>query len=111
MEQSARDVYRIRAATVLDGRDTVRTWDPAAGAGRDKASVIVQPATGREDQNGGRDATLAQFMVTDEDSPSGFWDSNDRMEMDGTQYQIEGHVQNWPDPLPHASFLVNRWEG
>lgn len=111
MEESSRDVYRIRAATVLDGRDTVRTWDPAQGATRTLATVIVQPTTGREDQNGGRDATLAQFQVIDQDSPSGWWDDQDRLEMDGTVYQIEGHVQNWPSPLPHAFFLINVWEG
>ena len=61
MDDSARDVYRIRPVDVLDGRDTVKSYtDPAA---RTLASVIVQPSTGREDSNGNRDATLAQFSV------------------------------------------------
>lgn len=111
MDESSRTVYRLRAATVMDGRDQTQTWDPAAGATRDAAEVIVQPTTGREDQNGGRDATLAQFQVIDQDSPSGWWQDRDRMEMDGTVYQIEGHVQNWPSPLPHSFFLVNVWAG
>ena len=111
MDESARDVYRIRPATIVDGRDTVRTWNTAQGATRTLATVIVQPTTGREDQIGGRDATMAQFQVIDETSPAGFWDDQDRLEMDGTVYQIEGHVQNWPNPLPHAFFLINVWEG
>lgn len=109
MEESSRTVYRIRPVKVLDGRDLVDSYtDPAA---RTEVDVIVQPVTGREDQQGGRDATMAQFSVMDQDSPAGFWRSSDRMEMDGTLYQIEGHVQDWPEPLPHTYFLVNVWAG
>ena len=109
MDDSTRTVYRIRGVDVLDGRDTVKSFaDPAA---RTEATVIVQPVTGREDQTGNRDATLAQYSVMDQDSPAGFWSDTDRVEMDGVQYQIEGHVQDWPEPLPHTYFLINRWEG
>lgn len=110
MEQSQRTVYRIRPTIVLDGRDEVRNYvvPPAA---RDEATVIVQPTTGREDQFGGRDATLAQFNVIHEDAEPGWWKDDDLLEMDGDRYQIEGHVQDWPEPLPHAYFLINRWEG
>jgi hypothetical protein len=109
MDDSARDVYRIRPVDVLDGRVTVKSYtDPAA---RTLASVIVQPSTGREDSNGNRDATLAQFSVIDQEHPAGWWQDADRLEMDGVQYQIEGHVQDWPEPLPHTYFLNNRWEG
>lgn len=109
MEESARDVYRLRPVQIMDGRDLVDSYaDPAA---RTLVEVIVQPVTGREDQNGGRDATLAQFSVMDQDSPAGFWRDNDRLEMDGVVYQIEGHVQDWPEPLPHTYFMVNVWAG
>lgn len=109
MDDSARDVYRVRPVDVLDGRDTVKSYtDPGA---RTLATVIVQPVTGREDNNGNRDATLAQFAVIDQDHPAGWWQDTDRLEMDGVQYQIEGHVQDWPEPLPHAYFNINRWEG
>lgn len=109
MDESSRQVFRVRPVKVLDGRDQVDSYT-APGA-RTAVDVIVQPVTGREDQTGGRDATLAQFSVMDQDSPAGFWRDSDRMEMDGVLYQIEGHVQDWPEPLPHAAFLVNRWEG
>lgn len=109
MEDSARTVHRVRPVKVQDGRDLVDSYT-APGA-RTAVDVIVQPVTGREDQQGGRDATLAQFSVMDQDSPAGFWRDNDRVEMDGIQYQIEGHVQDWPEPLPHAYFLINVWEG
>lgn len=110
MDDSARDVYRIRAVEVLDGRDIVNSYtDPAARTLVE--GVIVQPVTGREDNNGNRDATLAQYSVMDQGNPAGFWRDTDRVEMDGVQYQIEGHVQDWPEPLPHAYFLINRWEG
>lgn len=109
MDESSRDVYRVRPVDVLDGRDTVKSYtDPAA---KTLATVIVQPVTGREDNNGNRDATLAQFSVIDQDNPPGFWQDTDRVEMDGVQYQIEGHVQDWPEPLPHAYFLINVWNG
>ena len=109
MDESTRTVYRVRGVEVLDGRDTVKSYtDPAA---RTPATVIVQPVTGREDSNGNRDATLAQFSVIDQDNPAGWWVDTDRVEMDGVQYQIEGHVQDWPEPLPHAYFLINVWNG
>jgi hypothetical protein len=109
MDDAARTVYRVRGVEVLDGRDIVLSFDvPAA---RTEARVIVQPVTGREDSNGNRDATLAQYSVTDQDSAPGFWRDTDRVEMDGVQYQIEGHVQEWPEPIPHAYLLINRWEG
>ena len=109
MDESSREVLRVRGVEVLDGRDVVLSFtDPAA---KTLATVIVQPVTGREDQNGNRDATLAQFSVIDQDNPAGFWRSTDRVEMDGVQYQIEGHVQDWPEPLPHAYFLINVWSG
>lgn len=109
MDQSHRDVYRIRPVKVMDGRDQVDSYtDPAA---RVAASVIIQPVTGREDNNGNRDATLAQFSVIDQEHPAGWWLDTDRVEMDGVQYQVEGHVQDWPEPMPHAYFLINRWEG
>ena len=105
MEESARTVYRVRAVRVLDGRDYVNSYT-APGA-KTEADVIVQPTTGREDQTGGRDATMAQFMVMDQDSPAGFWRDSDRLEMDGVQYQIEGHVHPGGNELswcyrPHA---------
>jgi hypothetical protein len=109
MDDSARDVYRVRGVEVLDGRDKVLSYtDPAA---RTLATVIIQPVTGREDQNGSRDATLAQFSVIDQEHPAGWWRDADRLELDGVQYQIEGHVQDWPEPIPHTYFLINRWEG
>lgn len=109
MEQSQRDVYRVRGVEVMDGRDAVLSYtDPAA---KTLATVIVQPVTGREQQEVGRDATLAQFSVMDQDNPAGFWIDSDRVEMDGIQYQIEGHVQDWPEPSPHAYFLINVWAG
>lgn len=109
MDDAIRLVFRVRPVKVLDGRDLVDSWtDPAANA---SAEVIVQPVTGREDSNGNRDATLAQYSVMDQDSAPGFWRDTDRLEMDGVQYQIEGHVQEWPEPIPHAYFLINRWEG
>lgn len=109
MDESSRDVYRVRGVEVMDGRDKVLSYtDPAA---RTPATVIVQPVTGREAQDGQRDATLAQFSVIDQDNPAGFWIDSDRVEMDGVQYQIEGHVQDWPEPLPHAYFLINVWAG
>lgn len=109
MDESSRQVFRLRGVEVQDGRDTVLSYtDPAA---RTAATVIVQPVTGREDQNGSRDATLAQFSVIDQDNPAGFWQDTDRVELGGVQYQIEGHVQDWPEPLPHAYFLINVWNG
>lgn len=111
MDESTRQVFRLRPATVMDGRDQVVTWDPAQGASRDAAYPIVQPTTGQENQVGGRDATMAQFQVIDQDSGPGWWVDGDRLEMDGLVYQIEGHVQDWPEPLPHAFFLINRWAG
>lgn len=109
MDQSLRTVYRVRPVKVMDGRDQVDSYT-APGA-RVEADVIVQPVTGREDSNGNRDAVLAQFSVIDEFHPAGWWQDADRLEMDGVQYQIEGHVQDWPEPLPHSYFLINRWEG
>lgn len=109
MEESARTVNRVRPVRVLDGRDYVNSYT-APGA-KTAVDVIVQPVTGMESQAPGRDATMAQFSVMDQDSPAGFWQDADRVEIDGVQYQIEGHVQDWPEPLPHAYFLINRWEG
>lgn len=109
MDDSAREVFRVRGVEVPDGRDMVLTYGDMAP--HTPATVIVQPVTGREDQTGNRDATLAQYSVMDQDSPAGFWSDTDRVEMDGVQYQIEGHVQDWPEPLPHTYFLINRWEG
>jgi hypothetical protein len=111
MDQSTRQVDRIRPAITMDGRDSVRTYDTAQGATRAAAWVIVTPTTGQESQQGGRDATMAQFQVIDQDSGPGWWLDTDLMEMDGIRYQVEGHVQDWPEPLPHTAFLVNRWEG
>lgn len=109
MEESQRDVYRVRGVKVMDGRDEVLSYtDPAA---RTLATVIIQPVTGREQAETGRDATLAQFSVTDQDHTDGWWLDTDRVEIDGVQYQIEGHVQEWPEPLPHSFMLINRWEG
>lgn len=109
MDQAVRTVYRVRPVTVMDGRDEVLSYtDPAA---RNSARVIVQPVTGREDNNGQRDATLAQFSIMDQESVPGWWQDTDRVELDGVLYQIEGHVQEWPEPLPHQYFLINRWEG
>lgn len=109
MDDSKATVHRVRAVKVLDGRDWVNSYtDPGA---RTEVDVIIQPTTGREDQTGGRDATMAQYSVMDVDSPAGFWQDTDRLEWRGVQYQIEGHVQDWPDPLPHAAFLINVWEG
>ena len=109
MDESARQVFRVRGVEVKDGRDTVLSYT-APGA-REAVDVIVQPVTGMEDTLGGRDATMAQFSVMDQDSGPGFWRDNDRVELDGVLYQIEGHVQDWPEPLPHAYFLINQWEG
>lgn len=111
MDQALRQVYRIRPGVTVDGRDQVVTYDPALGASREAAWVIVVPTTGQESQQAGRDATMAQYQVMDQESGPGWWHDADRMEMDGTVYQIEGHVQEWPEPLPHAAFLINRWEG
>ena len=109
MDESSREVFRVRGVEDMDGRDKVLSYT-APGA-RTPADVIVQPVTGREDQLGGRDATMAQFSVMDQDNPAGFWRDNDRLEMDGVVYQIEGHVQDWPEPLPHTYFLINVWAG
>lgn len=109
MDQAVRTAYRVRPVKVMDGRDQVDSYD-APGA-RTPADVIVQPVTGREDSNGNRDATLAQFSVMDQEHEAGWWLDTDRVELDGVQYQIEGHVQDWPEPLPHSYFLINRWEG
>ena len=110
MDDSTRDVYRVRAVKVMDGRDEVLSYtDPAA---RSLASVILQPVTGREDpRNGAGDAVLAQFSIIDQEHPAGWWLDSDRVEIDGVLYQIEGHVQDWPEPVPHAYILINRWEG
>jgi hypothetical protein len=109
MDDSRIPVHRIRPATKMDGRDTVKDYGPAATSSM--TWVIVQPVTGREDQQGGRDATLAQYSVIDEDGGPGYWRDDDLVEFNGVRYQIEGHVQEWPNPLPHSFFLINRWEG
>jgi len=111
MDMASRQVYRIRPGVVMDGRDQAVTYDPAQGATRSAAWVIVTPTTGQESQQGGRDATMAQFQVIDQDSGPGWWQDTDHLEMDGLEYQVEGHVQDWPEPLPHTAFLINRWEG
>lgn len=76
--------------------------------------AVVAPVTGAESLTPGRDATMAQFSVTDTTSPKGFWETTDLVEIDGIRYQIEGHIQEWPSvtgDLSHAYLLVNRWEG
>lgn len=109
MDESRVQVNRIRPGITMDGRDQVKDYGTAATI--TPTWVIVQPVTGREDQLGGRDATLAQFSVIDEDGGPGWWLDTDLVEYQGVRYQVEGHVQEWPNPLPHSYFLINRWEG
>lgn len=96
-----------RGAEFLDYSDGAATVTPLEDA-------VVAPVTGTESLTPGRDATLAQFSVTDTTSPKGFWQATDLVEIDGIRYQIEGPVQEWPSvsgDLSHAYLLVNRWEG
>lgn len=108
-------VYRIRPHRGTDRGETYLDYTPAGGAERTAVhDVIVAPATGTENGQQVRDAVQAQYAVTDTGSPRGFWRDSDHVELWGEQYQIEGHVQQWPSPtgdLDHAYMLVNRWEG
>lgn len=105
-------VARIRPLTSTDrGQEFL---DYEAGTATPVEGAMVAPVTGTESLTPGRDATMAQFSVTDNTSPKGFWKDTDLVEIDGIRYQIEGHVQEWPSvtgDLSHAYLLVNRWEG
>lgn len=96
-----------RGEEYLDYGDDVVTVTPVEGA-------IAVPVTGMEATTPGRDATMAQLAVTDTESPKGFWQATDLVEVDGVRYQIEGSPQEFPsvtNDLAHTYLLVNRWEG
>ena len=105
-------VSRIRPLVTVDRGDEF--LDYAAGTATPVDGVIVAPVTGMEALTPGRDATMAQFSILDFDSDRGFWQDTDHVDIDGTEYQIEGSVREWPSPtgeLAHTQLLVNRWEG
>lgn len=106
-------VFRIRPVQGEDRGESFLEYGAAAERTR-VFHVSVQPASGVEFTGPGRDATQAQFAVLDFENLPGFWEATDRVEIDGTAYQIEGDVQDWPSPtggLSHIQLLVNRWEG
>lgn len=106
-------VFRIRPAQGEDRGEVYLDYGPAAERQR-VFHVSVQPAAGGEFTGPGRDATQAQFSVLDFENLPGFWEETDRVEIDGTAYQIEGAVRDWPSAtggLSHIQILVNRWEG
>lgn len=107
-----RAVYRLRPTMrtdrgepVLDRRNPERTRVESAD---------VQPGAGTESAATGRDATRTDWVVLDHESPRGFWQDTDLVEVDGTAYQIEGGVQEYPSPtggLSHTQLNVNVWKG
>lgn len=105
-------VRRLRPAISSDRGDVFLDHSRATPTAVDSADV--QPAAGAEQSGAGRDATLGEFMVLDYSSPRGFWQDTDRVEINGTAYQIEGSVREVPSPtggLSHTQLIVNRWEG
>lgn len=105
-------VARVRPLVTTDRGDEFLDYEQATVTPVEDA--IVAPVTGMESVTAGRDATMAQFSVTDTTSPKGFWRDSDLVEIDGVRYQIEGHVQEFPSvsgDLSHAYLLVNVWEG
>lgn len=105
-------VVRLRPAEVQDRLDTYLDYTQAARTPVE--NCVVEPVTGMENNTQNRDAVLAQYSVTDLESPKGFWQDTDHVEIDGVEYQIEGHAQYWASPtgaLSNYYLLVNRWEG
>lgn len=110
---SGETVTRIRPLLVQERGDMVLDYAKGTRTVLEGA-VSVQPAVGDEFTGPGRDATMAQFSILDFDSDRGFWQDTDHVDIDGTEYQIEGSVREWPSPtgeLAHTQLLVNRWEG
>lgn len=106
------EVNRIRPLVTKDRGDEFLDYE--AGTSTPVEDAIVVPVTGMESAAAGRDATMAQYAVTDNTSPKGFWQAKDLVEVDGVRYQIEGPVQEFPSvsgDLSHAYLLVNVWEG
>lgn len=106
-------VARVRPLRTTDRGDEFLDYGDGAIVTLVEDATVV-PVTGMESTTAGRDATMAQFAVTDTTSPKGFWDSSDLVEIDGIRYQIEGPIQDWPSvtgDLSHIYLLVNRWEG
>jgi len=114
-DSASKTAYRIRPAVVDERGSTYLDYTAEGGAARAAAyDVVVQPVTGAENGDAGRQAVLAQYSVTDRNSPPQFWQDSDHVEIDGVEYQVEGHVQRWGSPtgaLSHTYMLVNRWEG
>lgn len=105
-------VRRLRPAVTTDRGDVF--LDHSRATATEVESADVQPAVGAEEVGAGRDATLAEYMVLDYDSPRGFWQDTDLVEINGVAYQIEGHVREVPSAtggLSHTQLVVNRWEG
>lgn len=110
--QETETVVRLRPVEVTDRLDKYLDYAQAARTPVD--DCIVEPVTGMENNTQNRDATLAQYSVTDMNSPRGFWQDTDHVEIAGVEYQVEGHAQYWRSPtggLNNWYLLVNRWEG
>lgn len=105
-------VNRIRPLATTDRGDEFLDYEQSQTTPVEDA--VVAPVTGMESGGAGRDATMAQFSVTDLGNPKGFWRPTDLVEIDGTRYQIEGNPQEFPSvtgDLSHTYLLVNVWEG
>lgn len=107
-----KDVVRIRPTRTTDRNDEY--LDYANPASREVAyECVVAPVTGSE-QDAGRNSTTTQWSVIDMTSEPGWWDEDDRVEVDGVEYQIEGTPQSNGSPtgaLSHTYLLINRTEG
>lgn len=104
-------VVRLRPVMGSDRGEPFLDWSTPS---REGVRADVQPGNSVDQSSAGRDAILAEFAVLDYDSPRGFWQESDRVEIDGVAYQIEGRPREWPSPtggLSHTQLFVNRWDG
>lgn len=108
-------VTRVRPARGEDRGDVWLDYSEGTAQRTPVEGVIIQPMSGQESQAAGRDATMAQYTLTDRNSPLGTWKDDDHIILeDGLEYQVVGHVQEWASPtrsLDHTYILLNHWAG
>lgn len=105
-------VTRLRATTVVERGDTVRSW--ANPSTLDIVGCVFQPIPSEEIQRDrtNRDAVIRRWRLVT--PPGADINEHDRVSADGVVYEVDGFIQRWTGPtgaLAHDEIELKRVDG